>query len=428
MTKKSHKIWPNWEQFCGWSIPAKASFIGVPLAVFIAILGWFFFSNKTVNQMGSTNVHIEKNNGTLNINFKSNEDDTIVKSDNKVIEEARVDSVYDLIPEEPNMPQRSNEFQSLMTKIEAALHGKNAKVQESAMIYNYDTESKTEVDILITFNVGGNEYKTAIECQDRSRPAGVPWIAELKSKRDGCRIDKIIAIHSIGFTRSAEIQAQKYGIETLTPKTVDVETLENTIRPFTNFVTQTFRCKFPDGIAFKMIGPTPSKAEKDSSILIFGEKTEIVLCEFVDQVELIVRDALSKQYDLRKTTFNELDGSEKQKEIEVQLKFPRGAKFKATSGEILEVNSAMGIAVAKIETIKIDSVDYLSLKKGIISTHANFEMMDKKGSITLTQQENDPNTMGLCVSWGGGQISGPQIVDERLLGNVEIYCKLLSAR
>ena len=90
------------------------------------------------------------------------------------------------------MPQRSNDFQTLITKIQAALHGKKAKVEESAMIYNHDTEKDTEIDILITFELGTTKYLAGIECQDRTRAAGSPWIAELKAKRDGCRLDKII--------------------------------------------------------------------------------------------------------------------------------------------------------------------------------------------------------------------------------------------
>jgi len=46
------------------------------------------------------------------------------------------------------MPQKTNPFQSLMTQIHAALHGKKAKVEESAMVYNYDSETETEIDIL----------------------------------------------------------------------------------------------------------------------------------------------------------------------------------------------------------------------------------------------------------------------------------------
>lgn len=73
MTKNSNKTWPTWNQFWGWSIPAKASFAGVPLAIILTIIGWLFFSNKAINQTGTTNIQIGENRGTVNISFKSNE-------------------------------------------------------------------------------------------------------------------------------------------------------------------------------------------------------------------------------------------------------------------------------------------------------------------------------------------------------------------
>ena len=131
------------------------------------------------------------------------------------------------------MPQRTNAFQTLLTQIYAALHGKKANVEESAMVFNHDSETDTEIDILITFQLASSKYQTAIECQDRSRHAGPSWISELKAKRDGCTLEKMIAIHSKGFASSAITLAKKYGIETLTPKEIaSSDSLFKIINPY----------------------------------------------------------------------------------------------------------------------------------------------------------------------------------------------------
>jgi hypothetical protein len=154
-----------------------------------------------------------------------------------------------------------------MASIQAALHGKRAKVQESAMVYNHDTETEVEIDALITFELGGTSYRTAIECRDQNRPAGPSWIAELKSKRDGCRLDKMIAVHSKGFTESALTLGRKSGIETLTPKKGAETNWSKQILPLDGIALQTARCRMPNGLLFNLLGEHPSKAESGTSFL-----------------------------------------------------------------------------------------------------------------------------------------------------------------
>ena len=116
------------------------------------------------------------------------------------------------------MPQRTNAFQQLVKRIETALHGTQANVVESAMIHDFDAETDVEIDVLVTFRVAGREYRSAIECRDHGRKQGPSWIRDLRTKRDACRLDKIVAVSSSGFSGTAQTAAEKYGIQIVHPE------------------------------------------------------------------------------------------------------------------------------------------------------------------------------------------------------------------
>jgi hypothetical protein len=116
------------------------------------------------------------------------------------------------------MPQRTNEFQQLIKRVETALHGTQTNVVESAMVHDFDAETDVEIDILVTFSIAGREYRVGIECRDHKRAQGPSWIRDLRTKRDACRLDKIIGVSSSGFSSTAQTAAEKYGIETVHPK------------------------------------------------------------------------------------------------------------------------------------------------------------------------------------------------------------------
>jgi len=324
------------------------------------------------------------------------------------------------------MPHRTNPFQYLMTQIQAALHGKKAKVEESAMVYNYDSQTKTEVDILITFEIGSTSYRTAIECQDRSRPAGTSWISELKTKRDGCRLDKIIAIHSKGFTDSAKTMAEKYGIEILTPKNItEKDKIFEKINPYTRLAFQISKCKFPEGIVFSFEkGILPKKAEPDSSNLIFPDRSMISINEFEKALREIVRSFwIKKEYDLAETTFNQVEEKEINENILVQVSFLNGAKLNFTDGTCLSVISAKADGEITLKTMVINKLNHISPKNSIIATHGEVDLLGKKASLTLTKQEDKKGEMGICIVWEGGTVNVRNQIDKRLIGNIKIMIK-----
>lgn len=112
------------------------------------------------------------------------------------------------------LPKRSNSFQRLVVRLQNALHDEDCTIEESAMVQNHISGNKEEIDILVTFEKGDNVYRAGIACRDHSRPAGPSWIRDLASQRDHCRLDKVIAFHSNGFSGPAKQTAEAVNIST----------------------------------------------------------------------------------------------------------------------------------------------------------------------------------------------------------------------
>jgi hypothetical protein len=58
----------------------------------------------------------------------------------------------------------------------------DAKVTESALLKERDSDAKREVDILIEDEVAGVKVRIAVETRDRSRPDTLEWIDGLVGK------------------------------------------------------------------------------------------------------------------------------------------------------------------------------------------------------------------------------------------------------
>lgn len=130
---------------------------------------------------------------------------------------------------EIKMPKRTNTFQRLVVWLQESLAGLDARVTESAMIMDHSCGEELEVDILVEFHKAGVRYRTVLECRDHSRNAGRDWIRDLKTKRDSCRLDKIIAVHSKGFSSSAGRAAQEHNIPLYTLKNIPLDKADKSI-------------------------------------------------------------------------------------------------------------------------------------------------------------------------------------------------------
>jgi Restriction endonuclease len=118
------------------------------------------------------------------------------------------------------MPRRTNDFQRLITLIEARL-APDAVVRESVLLRDTKTGQEREVDVLMETTSGIHAIRIAVECRDHARPATAEWIDQLQGKYRDLEVDKVIAVARAGFTAGARKKAEALGIGTLTLEEAD---------------------------------------------------------------------------------------------------------------------------------------------------------------------------------------------------------------
>lgn len=111
------------------------------------------------------------------------------------------------------MPKRTNEFQGLVTRIVKQLTASGATVSESVLLpERREGEDLREVDTLLFVDMGFFRLTVAIESRDHNRKQSIQWIDELDGKYRQLDVDKVIAVSSSGFTKSAMRKAADCGI------------------------------------------------------------------------------------------------------------------------------------------------------------------------------------------------------------------------
>lgn len=99
-----------------------------------------------------------------------------------------------------------------------------SKVTESKFL----TDSKgnqREVDICIESNIGGIPVTISIECTNRSDPATVEWVEQMKGKHDRLPTDILILYSGSGFTEGAKEAAKDF--RKCIKRIVPLETLDD---------------------------------------------------------------------------------------------------------------------------------------------------------------------------------------------------------
>ena len=113
------------------------------------------------------------------------------------------------------MPKRTNEFQKLVYYFKKHTI-KNVTITESKELDDKHTGNKREVDIVLETNVGGHQVIISIECVDRSRKADISWIEQMYEKHRKLQTSVLVLVSKKGFTKNAELYAEKNNIETST--------------------------------------------------------------------------------------------------------------------------------------------------------------------------------------------------------------------
>lgn len=110
------------------------------------------------------------------------------------------------------MKKAGEEFEDLVEVISKQLH-KKAIVTKNDKIKDIHTGKNRQIDISIRINDGPTKFLAIIEARDRSRKVGVPYLEQVKTKRDSVGADKAIIVSNKGFTQTAIEKSKYYNIE-----------------------------------------------------------------------------------------------------------------------------------------------------------------------------------------------------------------------
>lgn len=90
------------------------------------------------------------------------------------------------------------------------------------------TGRKREIDVLLRYkDIDGLERKIGIECRDRKHVEDVTWIEQLKTKKEDCELDCIIATTTKTLNKNAIKKARAHGIFVERAETFSKETIAN---------------------------------------------------------------------------------------------------------------------------------------------------------------------------------------------------------
>ena len=112
-------------------------------------------------------------------------------------------------PDDPDWRQ----FELLVALIESEARPRGATVTSPDRIRDSVTGVMREVDAAIRFRAGDVDILVTVECRKRKRKADDTWIEQLVTKREKIGATRTIAVTSAGFTESAKLTADRYGID-----------------------------------------------------------------------------------------------------------------------------------------------------------------------------------------------------------------------
>ncbi len=109
-------------------------------------------------------------------------------------------------------------FELVVASLERALSPQGAVVTSPDRLRDRVTGRLREVDATVRIvRPNGTEELTAIECRRRKCRQDDPWIEQLASKQHKIGADRVIAVSSRGFSESAKLSANHFGIALRTP-------------------------------------------------------------------------------------------------------------------------------------------------------------------------------------------------------------------
>lgn len=294
------------------------------------------------------------------------------------------------------MPKRTNDFQTLIKFIYERITPEGGAVTESAMVYDKDSRTLREVDILIEHKISGHTIKIAVECRDRSRKDSIEWIDSLVGKISSLDVNKVVAVSKKGFAQAAIDKAKSCGIDTLSIEAASEKDWESYfIKPGLALISnQAFALK---NVLYAINGEYREISDLgiDSDIELKGELAGTVKEVFewifleviVPQTQAHLKEhmlEIFKTYaDLTKTIY-----------LEKEIKFNE-LHVIPSKGQKIEISTVKFIYLGTQEVIDVKQ-RHSRFNNKMISTSKHIDNDDSLLAFKILQ---DPDTRQLHVNW-----------------------------
>jgi hypothetical protein len=121
------------------------------------------------------------------------------------------------------MPKRSTIRQAVIYYVKEHVAGPTATVTESKELFDADSQTMREVDIVVEDRVGDDDIIVSVEVRDHKRRQGTPFVDEMSAKHARMPTNKLLLVSWSGFSEPAHRKAIAKGgsLVLLTPERLD---------------------------------------------------------------------------------------------------------------------------------------------------------------------------------------------------------------
>jgi hypothetical protein len=111
------------------------------------------------------------------------------------------------------MPRKGRDFELAYEWLYKLGEEKYYEVKSPAYVMDKVTGEKREIDVLVEYlDQDDKKRRIAIECRDRKCNADIIWIEQLRTKKEDCELDYLIATTTSSFSETAAAKARHHGI------------------------------------------------------------------------------------------------------------------------------------------------------------------------------------------------------------------------
>jgi len=182
------------------------------------------------------------------------------------------------------MPPRTNEFQKLVKLINRGLASTDAKVTESAMLFDNVSKRNREIDILIESMQVNSVIRIGVECTATKSPVDVNRLESIKEKHRNVGINMTIVVSENGFSSTAKSYAEANYMKLLTFNSAHIENWSENLERFKELSVYN-RTYHPRSVTVKMSeSDAASGFTFNAEVLVNDGKQWVPIAHFVSDL------------------------------------------------------------------------------------------------------------------------------------------------